>query len=74
MVEEKIAKKEILDIRDHPNHAKYPNQKILIVKLNGYICYVPFIDNEHKYFLKSIIPSRKLNKELKKDESWKIIF
>ncbi len=38
MVEEKMIKKEILDIRDHPNKVKYRNQKILIVELNGYIC------------------------------------
>ena len=67
MVEEKILNKEILDIRHHPNKEKYPNQKILIVELNGYICYVPFVESEQEYFLKSIIPSRKLHKEFKKD-------
>ncbi len=69
MVEEKMIKKEILDIREYPNKAKYPNQKILIVELNDYICYVPFVENEHNYFLKSIIPSRKLHIEFKKDGS-----
>ncbi len=69
MIEEKIVQKDILDIRDHPNKVKYPNQKILIMELNGYIYFVPFVEDEYKYFLKSIIPSRKLNKEFKKDKS-----
>ena len=33
------------------------------LELNGYVCYVPFVENE--IFLKSIIPSRKLDKEFK---------
>ena len=69
MVEEKIVKKDILDIRNHPNQVKYPNQKILLVALSSYIYFVPFVENKYKYFLKSIIPSRKLNKEFKKDAS-----
>ncbi len=68
MIEGKIVQKDILDIRDHPNKVKYPNQKILIMELNGYIYFVPFVEDEYKYFLKSIIPSRKLNKEFKKDK------
>ncbi len=66
MVEDKILKGDILDIRVHPNQNRYPNQKILIVELNNYICYVPFLENQNEYFLKSIIPSRKLNSEFKK--------
>ena len=44
---------------DHPNKKKYPNQKILIVDLNGYAYLVPYVRDEHEYFLKTIIPSRK---------------
>jgi len=44
---------------DHPNKKKYPNQKILIVDLNGYAYMVPCVRDEHVYFLKTIIPSRK---------------
>lgn len=52
----------LLDIIPHFNQEKYPNQKILIVKLNNYIHYVPFVLDEKKLFLKNIIPSRKFNK------------
>ncbi len=69
MVEEKMIKKEILDIQEHPNKSKYPNQKILVVALNEYIYYVPFVVDQDKFFLKSIIPSRKLYKKFKKDIS-----
>ena len=44
-----------------PNQVKYPHQKILVVKINDYIHYVPFVEDDEKYFLKSIISSRKLN-------------
>ncbi len=60
-VENAINDDRILDILPHPNQEKYPHQKILVVKINNYIHYVPFVEDEDKYFLKSIIPSRKHN-------------
>ena len=67
MVLEKLLKGEILGRKSHPNKDKYPNQKIFILELDGYICYVPFVENKTEIFLKTIIPSRKLNKEHKGD-------
>ncbi len=58
----------VIDIIEHHDKAKYPNQKLFIVELNGYIHYVPFVQDEKRYFLKNIIPSRKLNKVYKKRE------
>lgn len=52
----------ILGRKTHPNKQKYPNQEIFIIKLKDYICYVPFVESKDEIFLKSIIPSRKLNK------------
>lgn len=52
----------ILGRKTHPNKQKYPNQEIFIIKLKDYICYVPFVETKDEIFLKSIIPSRKLNK------------
>ena len=43
--------------------SKYAHQKILVVKIKDYIHYVPFVEDNEKYFLKSIIPSRKINNE-----------
>lgn len=48
---------------DHPNQEKYPNQKILIVDVNGYAYLVPCIIEGNEYFLKTIIPSRKATKK-----------
>lgn len=49
-------------IKKH-NPVKYPNQKIFILRINDYVYYVPFIEDEEKIFLKTIIPSRKLSAE-----------
>ncbi len=61
-IEKAILEKKVLDIIPHYNKEKYPHQKIIIVKLNNYIHYVPFVIDWDKFFLKNIIPSRKLNK------------
>ena len=61
-VENAILENQVLDIIPHFNKEKYPNQNIIIVKLRNYIYYVPFVRDEEKIFLKSIIPSRKYNK------------
>lgn len=45
----------VFDIIKHHNLAKYSNQMIFVVE----------IKDETKYFLKNIIPSRKLNKQYK---------
>ena len=65
MVLEKMEKQEIIERRSHPDKKKYPHQFIFILRLKEYICYVPFVENEEEIFLKTIIPSRKLEKEFK---------
>ena len=64
-VENAILEDKILDIIPHFNQEKFPNQEILIVKINNYIHYIPFVLDEKKWelFLKTIIPSRKFNKK-----------
>jgi len=54
---------EILDIIKHKNNKKYPNQKIFIIKLNNYVYLVPFVEDDQKIFLKTIIPSRQATKK-----------
>jgi len=68
MVLEKLLIGDIIGRKSHPNRDKYPNQKIFILELEGYICYVPFVESEKEIFLKTIIPSRKLNKTYKGKE------
>ena len=53
---------DLLDIQDHPNQQRYPGQRILVVRLHGYIHLVPMIETEEHLFLKTIIPSRKANR------------
>ncbi|MFC1670744.1 toxin [Spirochaetota bacterium] len=52
-----------LDLYNHPNVKKYPNQYILVVEINSYAYIVPLIINDDgSIFLKTIIPSRKATK------------
>ena len=53
----------ILDILVHPNLTKYPNQKLFVVNVDNYVYLVPFLEDEVKIFLKTIIPSRKATKK-----------
>ena len=53
---------EILDVYDHPNQERYPNQKIYVVEALGYVYLVAFVTNGDEKFLKTIIPSRKAKK------------
>ena len=52
----------LIDDIVHPNSEEYPNQKIFIVDINDYVYLVPYVENEHEIFLKTIIPSRKFTK------------
>ncbi|MGZ5208686.1 MAG: toxin [Sulfuricurvum sp.] len=60
---EKILIGEIIGRKIHPNTKKYPNQQIFVLKINGYVWYVPFVETNDEIFLKTIIPNRKLTKE-----------
>ncbi|MBI3985066.1 MAG: BrnT family toxin [Candidatus Levybacteria bacterium] len=52
-----------LDRISHPNKKRYPNQKMIIVNIENYAYTVPFVEDEKKVFLKTIIPSRKMTKK-----------
>jgi uncharacterized DUF497 family protein len=58
-----VERGDLLQIVQHPNTAKYPRQKIMIVGLDGYAFLVPFVEEADYYFLKTIIPSRKATRE-----------
>ena len=59
----------LLDVLGHPNQSKYPRQKVLVVSANNYVYLVPFVEDEHTVFLKTIIPSRKATKQYLGEES-----
>ncbi len=54
---------DVVDKIKHPNYSKYPHQHIYIIKIDDYIYAVPFVEDDIKIFLKTIIPSRKLTKQ-----------
>lgn len=49
----------LLDDLVHPNPEKYPNQRMLVVDVDGYAWLVPYVETETEIFFKTIIPSRK---------------
>jgi len=53
----------LLDVLKHPNQEKYKGQMIFVVQMDNYVYLVPFIEDEHEIFLKTIIPSRKATKK-----------
>ncbi len=53
----------LLDVLQHTNPTRYPQQRILVVACNGYAYLVPFVDEAEAYFLKTVIPSRKATRE-----------
>jgi hypothetical protein len=60
----------LLDDMVHPNKDKYPNQNIFIilVKIKNYVYIVPYVEDNEYIFLKTIIPSRKMNKKYNSGE------
>jgi uncharacterized DUF497 family protein len=58
-----IESEGLLDILAHPNQAKYPRQRVLVVACDSYAYLVPFVEEEDYFFLKTIIPSRKATRD-----------
>ncbi len=57
-----IERGDLLDILDHPNPDRYAGQRIFVVRREDYVYLVPFVEDEHTVFLKTITPSRKATK------------
>ena len=58
-----IEKGFLLDVLEHPNQERYKGQKIFAVQVDDYAYLVPFIEDDHEIFLKTIIPSRKATRK-----------
>lgn len=58
-----VAAGHLLDVLQHPNRARYPRQKVLVVAVAGYAHLVPFVEEDDHLFLKTIIPSRKATRD-----------
>lgn len=57
----------LLDVLAHPNQAKYPTQRVLVVAYDNYAYLVPFVEEEAYFFLKTVIPSRKASRDYLKE-------
>jgi hypothetical protein len=64
-----IERGDLLDILEHPNSDRYAGQRIFVVRREDYMYLVPFVEDEHAVFLKTIIPSRKATKQHLGEES-----
>ena len=53
-----IERGDLLDILEHPNADRYAGHRIFVVQREDYVYLVPFVEDEHTVFLKTIIPSR----------------
>jgi uncharacterized DUF497 family protein len=64
-----IERGDLLDILEHPNPERYARPAHLRRPREDYVYLVPFVEDEHTVFLKTIIPSRKATKEYLGEES-----
>ncbi len=62
-IETAIKTSGLLDAYPHPNQKRYPGQQIYVVQVEDYVYLVPFVEDEEKFFLKTIIPSRKATRK-----------
>ena len=51
-----IERGDLLDILEHPNPDRYARQHIFVVQREDYVYLVPFVEDEHTVFLKTIHP------------------
>lgn len=63
-----IVSDKLVDNIKHPNSANYPDQRIIVVIIGQYYYYIPYVEDEEKIFLKTIIPSRKIKRKYTKQK------
>lgn len=61
-VEAAIEQRNVLDDLPHHLEHKYPNQRLLIVRIEDYVFNVPYVMTENGVFLKTMFASRKSKK------------
>ena len=64
-----IERGDVLDILEHPNPDRDAGQRIFVIRREAYVYFVPFVEDEHTVFLKTIIPSRTATKQYLGEES-----
>ena len=64
-----IERGDILDILEHPNQERYEGQRVFVVQLEDYVYLVPFVEEDERIVLKTIIPSRKATRKYLRRET-----
>ena len=53
----------LLDVVEHPQPKRYPNQGVFVVAMASYVYLAPHIEEPNYVFLKTIVPSRKATRD-----------
>lgn len=53
----------LLEVVNHPSPRRYPDQRVFVIALAGYVYLVPHVEEADYVFLKTIIPSRKATRD-----------
>ena len=64
-----IENGKLVQVLDHPDKTKYPHQLLYEVDVDGYIYIVPVVKKDRLLFLKTIYPSRKATRKIRKEKS-----
>lgn len=64
-----IERGDLLDILERPHADRQPAQRVFVVRQDRQVYLVPFSEDDHSVFLKTIIPSRKATKQYLGEES-----
>ena len=63
-----IESSKLIQVLEHPNAERYPNQLLYEVDVDGYVHVVPVVREGRILFLKTIYPSRKATRKRRKGE------
>lgn len=63
-----IGEGKLIQVLEHPDKERYPDQLLYEVDVDGYVYVVPVIRQGRTLFLKTIYPSRKATRKRRKGE------
>ena len=63
-----IESSKLIQVLEHPNAERYPNQLFYEVDVDGYVHVVPVVMEGRILFLKTVYPSRKATRKHRKGE------
>ena len=63
-----IENEDVLAVIENPSR-EHPHQKAIVLVIKEYVYYVPFVADADGIFLKTIIPSLKLNRKYNSEDT-----